>query len=355
MAIPRAQPGGTAAVLVVADVHDELTPLVQTLKTAVAPLEVTTDEDHALSILARGEPHVLGLAHSRLELSLAFYLHALKRSPTEASHLQTILFCNRAEAGRAYDLCRDSVVDDYLVIRPIYDTWQLALAVKHARDRLTVRRWMLDVTTPPPEQKNLPECVADLEAAVATHAPGHARLERALAAVRGAVTELTGHLEHGARLVEESRARRNATGLASVPEGPMPLANSMQPSLATILVVDDDDLSRRLVSRSLESGGYRVLTAEDGAQGMAALQAEHVDLVLMDVEMPGLSGFDVTKRVRERWSELPIIMLTGHGEQQTVIAAMEAGASDFVVKPGTRAGLLAKVAHSLRGSANGDV
>jgi CheY-like chemotaxis protein len=336
-------PDGSIAVLAVADLHDDLTPLVDQLTSAVSPVDVTTDEDHAFAVLERQEPLVLALAYSRLEPALVFYLRARKRLPGERTDLlQTILLCDRTEAREAFNLCRDSVVDDYLVTRPIYDPWQLALAVKQARDRLAIRRWMLEVTAPPRERKGLEQCLADLDRAASVEAPDNPRLRLALDAVRTAVDDLSGQLREGARLVEQTRAG------AATPTSAQPPAVPSRAS-RTILVVDDDEFARRFVSRTLESEGYRVLTAENGLIGLAALGTEQVDLVLMDVEMPGLSGLDTARHVRQRWAAdtLPIVMLTAHGDRDTVVNALAAGASDFVVKPGTRASLLAKVRQHL--------
>jgi CheY-like chemotaxis protein len=346
MAAPHEQPVVTAAVLVVADVHDELTPFVESLR-AVSRLEVTTNERRALSALAEGGPFVLGLAYSCIELSLAFSLRVLKRLASDTDRLQTILFCHRAEAARAYELCRDSVVDDYLVVHPIYDGWQVPLRIKQASDRLAIRGWMSGITAPLGRAGVL-ECFADLETAAAALAPRPARLEQALEAVRSAVSNLTDQLAHGARLAAESRLRPEAAAL-TLPSQPAPPPQPDGASPATVLVVDDDDVVRRTVCRSLEAGGYRAVTAADGVECFAALEAERIRLVLMDVEMPGASGFEVTRTIRERWSadELPVIMLTGHGEQQNVMLALQAGASDFLVKPASRRDLLAKVAHGL--------
>lgn len=348
MAEPRERPVGTASVLVVADVHDELTPFVESLR-AVCSLEVTTDEQRALAAVAEKAPLVLGLAHSRVELSVAFLLRVLKRLSSGTERLHTIIFCNRAEAARAYELCRDSVVDDYLVVHPVFDSWQLPLRIKQARDRLALRQWMSGITTLPADRKGVLECLTDLEAAAATVVPRSERLDRALLAVRSAVTEISDRLADGARLAAQSRPRPEATALALAAESPRPPARHEPVGTTTVLVVDDDDFVRRTVSRSLESGGYRALAACNGRECLAALRAESVDLVLMDVEMPGASGFEITRTIRELWSaeKLPVIMLTGHGEQQTVMSALEAGASDFLVKPASKKDLLARVAHHL--------
>lgn len=352
---------GSAALLAVADVHDDLTPLVERLGAVAAPFDVTTDEAHALRRLERHEPLVLGLAYSRLELALMFYLRALKRLPGERTDLlQTIVFCDRTEAQKAYDLCCEGVIDDYLVTRPIYDSWQLALSIKHARDRLGIKRWMLDVTATPPERKGIAQCVADLEAAVAALSPGSDRLQRVMVDVRLAVNDLTSHLREGTRLMEQSRAAHAdapVSGLVPGAKNPSatpsaPLADAGPRSTSPlVLVVDDDEFMRQFVARTLESGGYTVVAAEDGLQGLAALGAGTVDLVLMDIEMPGISGIETTRRLRERWSleNLPVIMLTGHGDRESVMSALDAGASDFIVKPCSRTALLAKVADRLTG------
>lgn len=350
MHIPRDSTADAVPVLAVADVHDELTPLVESLTTVVAPIDVTTDEDRALQILDRPEPRILALAFSTLDLSLLFYLRALKRTDGRGDRWQTLLFCDRTEARRAFDLCREAVIDDYLVTRPLYDAWQLALAVKHARDRLALRQWVQDVTTHAPGHRSLEQCIADLETAASDEIPRNARLERALTEVRLAVTDLSGHLREGARLVEQARAAEvDLARLAATPASPS--SSAPLPTPATILVIDDDTFSRSIVSRSLEFGGYRVAQAGDGIDGLATLHAQRVDLILMDIEMPRLAGIETTRRVREHWPAdvLPVIMLTGHGEEGTVLDALAAGASDFLLKPATRADLLAKVAHHLAG------
>ena len=338
-------------VLAVANVYDELTPLVESLTTVVGKFDVTTDEDRALQLLERPGPRIVALAFVSLDMSLVFYLRALKRVSSEhALEWQTILFCDRTEARRAYDLCREGVIDDYLVTRPLYDAWQLAVAVKHARERLTLKHWVRDVTAESTERKSLQKCVDDLEAAASDESPHNSRLQRALADVRLAMSDLSGQLQQGARLVEpsdatsEAMARLNASSAAS-----MTSDADAASSADTVLLIDDDEFTRMMVCRTLEAGGYRVITAEDGVAGLAALDRQAVHLVLMDVEMPGLSGIETTRRIRDRWPAhtLPIIMLTGHAEKQTVLDALAAGASDFIVKPGTRAALLGKVEQHL--------
>lgn len=114
---------------------------------------------------------------------------------------------------------------------------------------------------------------------------------------------------------------------------------------ATILVVDDQPQNVRLMDAVLSPRGYRVLTAGSGAEALAALEAGEVDLVLLDIVMPGMDGHEVCRAIRanEATAFLPVVMVTASGDQEKV-QALESGADDFVTKPFNQAELLARVA-----------
>lgn len=123
--------------------------------------------------------------------------------------------------------------------------------------------------------------------------------------------------------------------------------------LRTILIVDDLEANRTLLERSLASAGYRTLSTESGAGALAILASQPVDLVLLDWMMPGLSGLDTLRSIRQSHSQdaLPVIMCTAVGEDENIVEAMESGANDYVVKPISLPVLRARMATHLSRSA----
>jgi adenylate cyclase len=113
----------------------------------------------------------------------------------------------------------------------------------------------------------------------------------------------------------------------------------------TVLVVDDQPPNLRLLDAVLSPRGYRVITAGSGEDGLAVLKDTGVDLVLLDVVMPGLDGHEVCRRIRadEDTAFLPVVMITASGDQEK-LHALVSGADDFVTKPFNQAELLARVA-----------
>jgi len=101
---------------------------------------------------------------------------------------------------------------------------------------------------------------------------------------------------------------------------------------ATVLVIDDDETIRHFLPRELTAEGYQVLTAESGQAGLRVLEKEPVDLVLLDIRLPDLSGIQVLERIRVQWPELIVVMLTGEPDHETAVQAMRLGARDYLTK-----------------------
>lgn len=114
-----------------------------------------------------------------------------------------------------------------------------------------------------------------------------------------------------------------------------------------ILVVDDEKNISDILKINLEKEGYSVSVAMDGEEGCRKAISENPDLVLLDVMLPGMDGFEVCKKVRAK-SEVPIVMLTARGEEIDKILGLELGADDYVTKPFSVRELLARVKANLR-------
>jgi len=114
-----------------------------------------------------------------------------------------------------------------------------------------------------------------------------------------------------------------------------------------ILAIDDEPRYLRVIAFNLEQEGFRVTSATSGEQGLALLEGIDPDLVILDVMLPGLDGFEVCRRIREL-SSRPIIMLTAKGAEEDKIKGLRIGADDYVTKPFSAAELLARVDAVLR-------
>ncbi|HRP11036.1 MAG TPA: sigma-54 dependent transcriptional regulator, partial [Terricaulis sp.] len=116
----------------------------------------------------------------------------------------------------------------------------------------------------------------------------------------------------------------------------------------TILIVDDDPAQRRLLQAAVERNGFLTRAAENGVQAVEAVDKHaDIDAVLLDLVMPGMSGQEALKEIRMRRGDLPCIVLTASGGIDTVVQAMQAGASDFFVKPASPERIMVSIRNAL--------
>ncbi|MDR3161572.1 MAG: response regulator transcription factor [Spirochaetaceae bacterium] len=120
----------------------------------------------------------------------------------------------------------------------------------------------------------------------------------------------------------------------------------------TVLVIDDEVKILTLVKSYLEINGYTALCAASGGEGMALFEEREVDLILLDLMLPDVSGEEFCKKVR-RSSDAPIIMITAKADEESVIRGLSIGADDYVCKPFSPRQLMARVEAALRRSAGG--
>ena len=115
----------------------------------------------------------------------------------------------------------------------------------------------------------------------------------------------------------------------------------------SLLFIEDDDQIRLALTMALEDEGYRVSEAPDGASGLAAFAEKEADLVLLDLRLPDMSGFDVCRALRAR-SIVPIIIITAQTDTYDLVAGLEAGADDYITKPVVPKELAARIRALLR-------
>ena len=153
--------------------------------------------------------------------------------------------------------------------------------------------------------------------------------------------------------------RKRGSLLLACREGELRLASSrgshrpsapMSDQTYNILGVDDNDLNRDMLSRRLERRGFHVERARDGYEALSLVERGPVDLVLLDIMMPGISGMDVLRKLRESHppTDLPVIMATAKDQSEDMVQAFELGANDYVTKPLDFQVVLARVQAHLR-------
>ena len=110
-----------------------------------------------------------------------------------------------------------------------------------------------------------------------------------------------------------------------------------------ILIVDDEETVRMLFRRVLQAAGYDVATAADGKEALAVIADSDIDVVLLDINMPGLSGIDVLGKISADWPNVCVIMVTAVADVQTAVAAMKLGAYEYITKPFDQDEMLHKI------------
>lgn len=116
-----------------------------------------------------------------------------------------------------------------------------------------------------------------------------------------------------------------------------------------ILLVEDNPQNRYLVTFLLEKNGYEVVIAEDGEQALSVVEEEEPDLILMDVQLPKMDGYEATRRIKAdaRFKDIPLVALTAHSMNGDRGKALAAGCDDYITKPVDAEGLLARLAELL--------
>jgi len=124
--------------------------------------------------------------------------------------------------------------------------------------------------------------------------------------------------------------------------------------METVLIIEDDPTMLRALKDNFEFKGYCVVTASDGEAGLNAALDNKPDLILLDIMLPKINGYEICRLIRQQELEMPIIMLTAKGEESDIVLGLNLGADDYVTKPFSIKELLARAAAFLRRSRQGE-
>lgn len=365
-----------ARILIATDAVADAELLSRRLREEFDDVTVSTDMDEAVADFERRKPEVLMLAFDTLEKSDRYYLMLYRLCPAaHATPHRTIVLCTKDNVQLGYGLCKNEVYDDYVLFWPIgYDSPRLLMSVHHAlRDLRTAQaapalgefgaeaRRVAQLA--PLVGRGLAE--ADDHAIAASHSVDRAEAEVNAAIDRFSSRLIAGEMTGAADIKKVEALRREigklkAEGVdaqfGSIRDSVGPMrqwAGSLKQELAPhlesaralgvlacrirplILVVDDETLMCKLFSQFLGRANMDMVFATSGAKALAALRKRLPDLILMDIEMPEMSGVEVTQRLKsmKQFASIPVIMMTGHSEKSVVIESLQAGAVDFIVKP----------------------
>lgn len=122
-----------------------------------------------------------------------------------------------------------------------------------------------------------------------------------------------------------------------------------------ILVIEDEPTLARLLSYNLSQEGYEIKVVDHGSDGLQAALAQSFDLIVLDIMLPGMNGFEILSRLRQKGNKTPVIILTARNAEEEVVQGLKYGADDYITKPFGVAELLARVSAVLRRTSTDDV
>jgi PleD family two-component response regulator len=347
-------------ILVAADTVHHAVPVARRLADTFAAVRVSTNPADIASDFEVYRPNVLVLAFDTLDGAkrCCDRLYGESTLVHETAH-KTIVLCGPDDVRRVYDACKEGTFDDYVVFWPAtHDGPRLALAIDHALHLLS------NAQSDAPAAGRLAAYarhLASLEPALERYARSFAAQVDVTHTVAAATPCRNGDGDalrsHFDRLGESVDALcRAAQALASALGPQLRAAHAMNAITGHlrphVLAVDDDGLQRCTLERLLAGTRVDLTCAASGAQAFRAIRARRPDLVLTDVDLPDLSGMELTRRLKsvEPLAQIPIIMVAGESRRTVVLESVRAGAADFMVKPFCRSTLIDKLEAFLPGA-----
>lgn len=359
----------SAKILIVSGARADAELAAHSLRGEFKNLEISWRTDSAVADFERCKPAVLVLAFR--EIGDAQRHFTALRNDSIVAHVhphRTLLLCRTEDVGQAYALCKAGGFDDYAQFWPMsFDTLRLPMSVLHAvRDlRITValqssaNELMAHARRVVAIEPFLTQALADGEARIAQTADAVHEFDRqfkTLADAAGApvaveldaaqrcgasrqtlVDQVEALAEWSAKLRRQSEPHLQALRAlhGSTLGGPGAPGPSDKPQRLSVLVVEDDEFQQKVMRRLLSQEKLDCEVVGTGAAALESIRARRPALVLLDYMLPDTDGVALLRRVRgtPELAALPVIMLTGNGDKQIVVASMQAGANDFMVKP----------------------
>ncbi|MEO8056700.1 MAG: response regulator [Burkholderiales bacterium] len=329
----------SARVLVATDNVDDAKVILHMLEAESMQLRASTAPAMAVRDFDEFQPDVLVLAFETLDKAQRYYLGLYRATQTLRPH-RTVILCDKSEVHAVVDLCKKEYFDDYVLYWPLaHDGLRLGMSVWNACREMARR-----VDQPQP---------ATLHAHVKHLGDLEAVLDR----------ELSEGIDELKRAQSAQTPQADAAGVQPIDAWARKLRDEIEPAMAgtreltkmthtlrkVVMVVDDDPVVRALIGRMLDPAVYEVRCAADADAALIQLRRGCPDVVLMDVQLPGLDGVALTHRMKRSTflANIPVVMMTGDARRETVASSMEAGAAGFVVKPVSRAALNEKLAKVL--------
>lgn len=382
-------------ILIASEKVGDASLLKELLQSEFDAIRTATVTERAAADFEQHAPQVLVLAFDKLDKAQAYLVALYQQSQMAQAHpCRTIVLCHKDEVRHAYALCRGGTFDDYVLFWPMTnDSTRLAMSAHVALRELAAQRdagpsaaaFAAQLRQMAEMESLLESSLAQgrrhLEGAGAAAAQAEARIGATFDGLsdrltRGDLSEMVDVKDAAqlgqalARIKTDEVARPLRSVAASI--GPLQqwaaeFKQEMQPhreavrSLASlaervepvIMVVDDDGFQRDLMRALLGEQKYRTVLTASGLEALNALRRTRVDLVLMDMVMPGMDGLQTTLQIKAepQYAQLPVIMVTGKSDGNVVLDSLKAGAVDFIVKPIKPAALLSKMARALRAAA----
>ena len=370
------QGAAAARVLVATDNVEDAQQILRTLKGDFENVFSSTKADRAMEDFEEYKPDVLVLAFDSLDKAQRYYLGLYRMGQTLQQHFhRTVILCSKDEVKVVFDLCKKQYFDDYVLYWPqTFDAPRLAMSIwvacrekmKAARSDAPLAgelrahaRHLGDLET------TLGQGFADADEQVANARTGQLQVERDIA---GSIDAFSARLASNsspdvvkdanmlAREIDQLKNQQiarvrlaNASSIDPVEAWAHKLKDQIEPALTgtrtlvekvrkirrIVLVVEDNELPRQLVRGILEAKAYEILFATDARSALNQLRSTRPDVILMDINLPGLDGISLTKRLKASpdFADIPVIMMSGDSRRETVASSLEAGAAGFVVKP----------------------